>query len=82
MTQITPYPVRLPPELRQALQQLADDAGRSLQQEILLRLQASVDDTNADDADLARQMRDVKVRLAELEATVQAMRQRLDQTDD
>jgi len=41
--QIAPYPVRLPPDLRAALEASASEAGRSLHGEVLLRLQRSFD---------------------------------------
>ncbi|MCX4156175.1 MULTISPECIES: Arc family DNA-binding protein [Paraburkholderia] len=40
--QAAAYPIRMPPELRQELQQRADAAGRSLNQEIVDRLEKSV----------------------------------------
>ena len=39
--QVHPYPVRLTPELREKLEDAAKTAGRSLNAEMLLRLEAS-----------------------------------------
>jgi hypothetical protein len=40
--QITPFGLRLPPETKAALERSARDAGRSLNAEIVLRLEASL----------------------------------------
>jgi plasmid stability protein len=40
--QTKPYPLRMPDELREALSELAAASGRSLNAEILARLQASM----------------------------------------
>ena len=39
--QVSPYPVRLTPELREKLEESARTAGRSLNAEMMLRLEAS-----------------------------------------
>jgi len=39
--QITPYPLRVPPELRKRLEEAARDGGRSLNAEIVARLEQS-----------------------------------------
>lgn len=41
---ITPYPLRLDPELRKRLEYVAKQAGRSLQSEIAARLEQSLED--------------------------------------
>ncbi len=41
---ITPYPLRLDPELRKRLEHVAKHAGRSLQAEIAARLEQSLED--------------------------------------
>ena len=38
MTRIAPYPLRMPPEMRDELEKIADESRRSLQQEIIYRL--------------------------------------------
>lgn len=47
---ITPFPVRLPPELRERLESAAREAGRSLNAEILHQLQQAVGANGADAA--------------------------------
>ena len=72
MTQITPYPVRLPLEMRQALQKSAELGGRSLQQEILMRLQASIDQQSRMDdlSSLMIEVQELRQRLERLEKLV------------
>ena len=72
MTQITPYPVRLPLEMRQALQKSAELGGRSLQQEILMRLQASIDQQSSLDdlSSLVIEVQELRQRLERLEKLV------------
>ncbi len=43
--QVSPYPIRLTPELRERLEASAKAAGRSLNAEMMLRLEASYVDT-------------------------------------
>ncbi|MDE9467265.1 Arc family DNA-binding protein [Xenorhabdus bovienii] len=43
MSRIAPYPLRMPPELRGALEKKAENSHRSLQQEIQLRLEESLE---------------------------------------
>ncbi|MDE9447547.1 Arc family DNA-binding protein [Xenorhabdus bovienii] len=43
MSRIAPYPLRMPPELREALEKKAENSHRSLQQEIQLRLEESLE---------------------------------------
>lgn len=38
MTRIAPYPLRMPPEMRDELEKIADESRRSLHQEIIYRL--------------------------------------------
>ncbi|MEQ5518405.1 Arc family DNA-binding protein [Providencia rettgeri] len=38
MTRIAPYPLRMPPEMRSELEKVSDESRRSLQQEIIYRL--------------------------------------------
>lgn len=38
MTRIAPYPLRMPPEMRNELEKVSDESRRSLQQEIIYRL--------------------------------------------
>ena len=45
MIQPKPYPLRMPEEMRTYLQESADSSGRSLNAEIVRRLQASIDNT-------------------------------------
>jgi len=45
MIQPKPYPLRMPDEMRTYLQESADNSGRSLNAEIVHRLQASIDNT-------------------------------------
>lgn len=71
---VTPYPVRMPDELRSELERVARENGRSLNAEILLRLQASLGQAEPDDTDLAD-------RMAKLEQQVAAILERLDQAD-
>ncbi len=60
--QATPYPLRLPDDMRRSLETRARGGGRSLNAEIVKRLQASL----TGDADLAAQIADIKAMLARL----------------
>lgn len=40
--QMSPYPVRLPAEMREVLKKSADEAGRTLHSEIIQRLKKSL----------------------------------------
>ncbi|MEJ2803647.1 Arc family DNA-binding protein [Comamonadaceae bacterium PP-2] len=43
--QASSYPLRMPPELKQRAQEAADQSGRSLHGELLLRIQVSLDES-------------------------------------
>lgn len=49
MSQQKPYPLRMPDDVRERLQSCADESGRSLNAEIIYRLQRTLDE----DAELA-----------------------------
>lgn len=42
MSRITPYPLRMPAEMRERLESEAKESGRSLQQEVMKRLEVSM----------------------------------------
>ncbi|WP_426577685.1 Arc family DNA-binding protein [Xenorhabdus stockiae] len=42
MSRIAPYPLRMPPELREALEQKAEKSKRSLQQEVIYHIDMSL----------------------------------------
>ncbi|PWC10701.1 hypothetical protein B4923_16185 [Brenneria roseae subsp. americana] len=42
MSRITPYPLRMPAEMREKLESEAKESGRSLQQEVMKRLEVSL----------------------------------------
>ena len=64
--------MRLPLEMRQALQKSAELGGRSLQQEILMRLQASIDQQSSLDdlSSLVIEVQELRQRLERLEKLV------------
>jgi hypothetical protein len=72
MTQTTPYPLRLPADMRNELEAAAKAAGRSLQQEILLRLQASLESGEPanEQPDFASQVQELRRRLEVVEQTI------------
>ena len=47
MSQAKPYPLRMPDEMREQLQAMADESGRSLNAEIVYRLQQSIEEDQA-----------------------------------
>lgn len=47
MSQAKPYPLRMPDEMREQLQAMADESGRSLNAEIVYHLQQSLDEYRA-----------------------------------
>lgn len=49
--QVNPYPIRLTKELREKLEATARQAGRSLNSEMILRLEASLQEEEATPAD-------------------------------
>jgi len=67
--QIAPYPIRMPAELRQHLEEAARAASRSLHAEIISRLERTMSDAPAVNG---IGMREIFEKLAELEAAVKA----------
>lgn len=64
--QVSPYPVRLTPELRAMLEESARAGGRSLNAEMLLRLEASFVDATEIQSLTAAQVMDVRRIAAEV----------------
>lgn len=65
-----PYSFRMPDDLRAELERIAKENGRSLNAEILLRLQASLDQVRPDQtdpADLLDRLRALEARVDQLE---------------
>lgn len=74
---VTPYPVRMPDELRSALEHIAKDNGRSLNAEIVMRLQSTLESIGQAtvETDLVNRLRTMETRLAELERQMAELRQ-------
>lgn len=70
--QVSPYPLRLSAEMRQALEKRADDAGRSLNAEIVKRLEASLV-AEQHQVDMATAMSDPATRKAAVEGLLDEM---------
>jgi hypothetical protein len=64
--QVSPYPVRLTPELREQLENAARAGGRSLNAEMLLRLEASFMDVGEIQSLTAAQVIEVRRIAAEV----------------
>lgn len=73
---VTPYPVRMPDELRAELERVAKENGRSLNAEILLRLQSTLDQPAEPQPDLADRVATLEQQVADMRAELDELRRR------